>query len=134
MNSNQAGSNRKKVIHDQINDLRKKLSEIESEERRLFAMQLVGCCFKYRNSYAGDDCEEEGWWLYKKVVGMSEDGYILCHNFEVDCYGVVSIEINKTMLTGQKFIGHNYTKISETEYKEAWNNLLVHISEISDGL
>jgi hypothetical protein len=50
-------------------ELQEKKDKIEDRRDRAISRKLIGKCFKYQNSWGGED----KWWLYSKVVGTSTD-------------------------------------------------------------
>lgn len=125
--------NEKKIIED-LNKLDKKrgklkkiLDNIDNKKRAELAKTFLGKCYKFHNSYSGDN----KWWLYIKVVGV--DGTELIYEeFQETCYG--EIEIKRARRPIYKYdsfpfgaFDSSYIPIDEKEFQEAKEKILPKI-------
>ena len=90
-----------------LNSLRE---ELEDNHTIPSMQNLVGKCYKYRNSY-GSDCS--GWWRYKKVTGIHSGSYVETIDFQETADHRFEIKISE------------YSPLSCMEEEcteEEWNN------------
>jgi hypothetical protein len=91
-------------------DLSNKIWEMQRKEKIARNNELIGKCYKYRNSY-GSDTE---WWLYSRVVSVDEDGYMLANSFQDDGEGRLEVRRSASFMP----LGGEI-EITEVEYLEA---------------
>lgn len=99
--------------------------EIETADNALWLKKhepLIGHCFKYRNSYGGD----ETWPLYGKVMGIEGCNLVL-FLFEETPQG---IEI-KEKDCRHSLSSEAYALITENEFCKAWNELTAKIGRFN---
>ena len=113
--------NRKQEIQNQIKPLIDELDAIHREEKEQELTTLVGRFFKYHNSYSCPESDDDRWWIYRKVTGV-DGGRITATSFQTDVDGKVEIEKIAAFpsVTG-------WDEISESEYKNAWSELVIDI-------
>ena len=103
-----------------ISDARDKLDAIEKKEKEKTIRPLVGKCFKYRNSYGSD----ENWWLYKKILSISDRAWLNAFMFQKTSRGNWEIHFNETYIS----LLDGYISISEEEFNQAWKECLNELS------
>lgn len=110
----------KKLIEQEqkIRNLRMKAqAKYRQEELRPLLQSQVGKCFKYRNSYGTNN---DSWWLYEKVISLTDDGDFYCEKFQTDCFGEISINyMNEVNYDRSHFENRDWKKISIDEYNKA---------------
>lgn len=117
------------TIDDQIAVLRKKKSDQEwadyEKNERPKLPEMVGKCYKYRNSYGGDSSD---WWLYKKITRFVKgDGvdFLLTEQFQITSNGRSTWETGSIICGpvmsryGHIGLGDGYSEISENDYQKA---------------
>jgi hypothetical protein len=116
-------------LKEQEQNLRNEIYALEKEEltKRIMpkAKKLIGKCYKYRNSYGGD---QKPWWLYQKVVEIKSINdenrvWLKVNTFQQDCIGDINFkkeEFGYCDLRG----GDNYQEISSKEYEMEKNKLI----------
>ncbi|KKM59287.1 hypothetical protein LCGC14_1548290 [marine sediment metagenome] len=104
------------IAHDELStiDVKKKLKE---------NTKLIGKCFKYRNSYSAPEEESDYWWLYYKVISVNRHGICMAMRFQTDKHGRIEIEKERYFVLSDRYI-----KITEEEFEDAWDNLLLTIN------
>lgn len=109
---------RERDIRIEINELKYK----EQIEKHVpFIKSFKGQCYKYRNSYGGNNPR---WWSYKKILDWVEDKYgdikLIEENFDIDCFGNVKASVGSlyVYLDGREPVDY-WTKISQKEYETA---------------
>jgi hypothetical protein len=116
---------RKEELRKIIQVARDELITIEEAESILENENIVGKCFKYRNSYSCPTQEEDYWWIYSKVIGLTDDGCLRVWHFQKDRSGEFMVNPNSL-----EYGMENHTEIPEIEFYEAWNNFLGDIIKI----
>ena len=79
-------------LQQQHAEIRDKLSRLESVKRFEEHQKLLGKCFRYRNCYSCPKTEDDYWWLYRRVIGFTKDGYLQVFQFQRDQYDKIEIE------------------------------------------
>ena len=105
---------RKLELQKVMDDARIELHAIEDQKRLSENLLLVGKCYKVKNSYGSGD----SWWLYRKVVSLSEHYNLNTLEFQTDIYGKIQIEESDAY---NLYDGH--IEISQEEFYNAWKDL-----------
>lgn len=114
-------------IESKIQTLRRKEQAIKErafKEKLPEHKKLIGRCFKYRNSYGSGD---KGWWLYGKVVGVSQgycgpdDVFVAMRKIQKCTYKKISFE-DKCSMGGERLDG--WIEISESEFNKQKKKLI----------
>lgn len=112
-------------IAEEGREARKTLDALAAEREQKEALQHVGKCFRYSNSYGGD---EERWWVYIKITGVGAGSFKTCE-FQRTAYNHIQIEPTETKRFG--FIKSvNYKEITPAEWTEAWDKLRAEINAL----
>ena len=114
-----------KNLNIQISKLRDQVYEIKLNDRIKHNKKLVGKYFKYDNGYNS----KERWWLYKKIINLSEEGYLVSIQFE-DNPNEISIQENNI----STWHDSSWIKITEEEFLNAWHKLFCKIKNLNDKL
>jgi len=117
--------NRMAEIQKQIGELREEEWEIEKAERIRRNTPLVGVCFKYHNSYGGDD---KKWWFYARILRLEENGSPVGWCFEIASDGKIRIE--PAQECSHIYPGNGYRPIPTAEFRRAWRATLAAIEKI----
>ena len=76
--------------------------------------KAIGECYRYHNSYGSDT---DKWWLYTKIVGARNDGYVTVLNIQTTCSGHQELEVRF-----QDYPLHDgYERIPETDFIKQWD-------------
>lgn len=110
---------RKEELQKTIDTARAELHEIQAREAEERNRQLVGKCFIYRNCYSCPEGPQDYWWLYVRVIGVS-DASLQVLQFQTDKYG--KVEIEPAQLCGQ--LGSGHQEIPREEFDKAWEMTL----------
>ena len=102
------------------------LNDIQAAHRDKVNAALLGKCFRYRNSFSGDN----HWWLYVKVIG-AEDGYVVVHKFERRGNGEFLLDPHHTMYGRSISDDGSYKPIDNELFQDEWN---AFVSEIEGML
>lgn len=105
--------NKRDELAAQMAALREQIDEIDSATKAKENAALLDKCFKYHNSYSGD----ERWWLYTMVTGITEDGDLKAFSFQMDCHGKIEIERDRY------FIPYSQIPITKREFMREWRKL-----------
>lgn len=114
---------RAKELREQIAPLVAELNEIERQERVEDKLVLIGQCFRYRNSYSCPQSESDKWWMYRKILGVDDDGALMATTFQIDRNGKAEIEYGNAFNTVS-----GWERITEAQYKEALDNFKQTVS------
>ena len=82
--------------------------QMEQEKAKAERRLLIGRYFKYHNSY-GDD---ERWWLYATVTGVSEWGHLYGWSFEHTVTGKFSIQTHELL----HIVSEGWREIDSAEF------------------
>lgn len=104
-----------------------KMDDIRAAEAYEQAKKLVGKCFKYRNCYSCPDSDADYWWLYRRVVSASKDGYVKMFTFQTDKYGQTTIKVEDRF---GEFSG-NCTQITHKQFQHAWRVAARRINQLA---
>lgn len=103
--------------------LKEKLAKLEDEKIKKKNSKLIGKCFKYRNSYSSG----EKWWLYTKVIGVTDYDRVKTVNFQKTSYNDIEIK------TGDSYPHMLGTKITakefHREFEKLWNEIKGDLNE-----
>jgi len=88
---------------------KKKEKELETK-CRIENKKLIGNCYKYRNSFSGD----ESWWLYLQIIDY-KSGCLVYNTVEKTTLGIEIEKQNKVVSTTVGF-DSDYIPITEEEY------------------
>ncbi len=88
----------------------------------LDAHQLIGKCFKYRNS----DGSGKKWWLYTKIVGLGDWEMI---SVEAQACKDDYIDIKRNTIPTSMVEGSSYIKITPKEFDKEFKKILQKITE-----
>ena len=115
---------RKQEIREQIKPLLDELNLLEREEKERETKGLIGRCFKYHNSYSCPKSDADKWWIYRRITGV-DGGSLHSTSFQIDIDGKIEIEVTDTFnsVTG-------WQEVSESEYQNAWADILHAVSGI----
>jgi uncharacterized protein with NRDE domain len=109
-------------INAQMRKLQAERSKLEEAERFERNRDLLGKCFRYRNSYGPDS----RWWLYAKVVKVTKDGTITTFEFQTDSQGKTDVRPKaihfRCLLDG-------YMPISTAEFRKQWRAVQKKIAD-----
>ena len=111
---------REAVLEAKMREAREELSAIRSEKAEKRNKKLLGKCFKFRNSYGGND---DGWWLYSIVTKATASLEVF--KFQTDCNGAIEIESDRYW-----YAHDGYAPISREEFDTAWAKLVEEITSI----
>jgi len=114
---------RKEELNTLIRKAHNELRDIESAERLLDNLALVGKYFKYRNCYSCPESDSDYWWIYARVDSLSESNTPVVIQFQTDKYGMITIETDKNQFT----MSNGWTVISEAEFSREWKKIKGHI-------
>jgi hypothetical protein len=114
-----------KNLNKKISKLKNQVYELELNERIKINRKLIGKYFKYANGYN----LEERWWLYKKIIDITKEGYIMSVQFENIPNGINIQENNIST-----WLDHLWIKITEEEFLEAWSKCFCAIKNLNDKL
>jgi hypothetical protein len=115
-----------------------KAREIKEQEldevQRPKLRKMVGHCFKFLNSYGGNDAK---WWFYSRIVSFNEKNMtFVCAQFQYTSRQQIEIrervEYNFQWRSAFGVEG-GWIPISAAEYNRAKKNLLRAIDRILDG-
>lgn len=107
----------------------KLLSEIQREEEKVIVAKLketvkVGDCFKYSNSYSGDD----RWWLYQKVIKV--DGtFMRTESIQFTSDKSLIYQPRDLMVGFNGEVNSSYYPIPRKEYETAKARILKKINK-----
>lgn len=121
--------NRKQQLQEIISEARSELDEIKAKENIAFCEPLIGKCYKTQNNYSCPETEDDYWWLYLKVISMTESGSgfnVLA--FQVDKDGRADIRPNDYMHRNSML---RYEEIDPSEFNDEWNNVMSYVSELN---
>jgi ribosomal protein L35AE/L33A len=111
-------------LYLQRQTLQNRISDIEGVRRREENESYVGRYFRYKNSYSCPESEDEKWWIYSHVIGITQGGNLRVVRFEDDKSGRIEIGIG---------IGTTTTslqeEITEEVYEAAREALLTRLTE-----
>lgn len=83
-------------LSERVIMLRNELREIEGIEKLPnLSKKYLGKYFKYRNSYSCPENENDYWFVYSHIVGISNDCDLIVNSFQTDKYGKITIQIKK---------------------------------------
>lgn len=118
---------RLKVEIKKINAELNRRQEKERKEKWVpFLLSFKGKCYKYHNSYGGDDVAMK-WYSYRRIVDavLDKEGYVflIYEEFQIDCYGKLTYEIGNdfVMHDGRQPMGF-WTPIQLPDYEKAYAN------------
>lgn len=114
---------RKKELQATVKKALGEFEQIESAERKERNRALIGKCFKYHNSYSCPEKPADYWWLYARVAGLVEDGWLKVWTFEKNGYGKWEIEFDTTRYGAFE----NYTPIPLSEFLSQWKKAVKEI-------
>lgn len=118
---------RKQELEKTIAGARLKLTTLESKERQKENEQLIGKCFKYRNSHSLPEKESDYWWLYIKILSLNEYGICSGIAFQTDKDGRIDIETREYIN-----LSSGYIEIPKKEFEEEWAELAMSIMSIEE--
>ena len=117
------------ATHDEEAELKQ---TIQQAHKRLFALKkaeclkqnadVVGKCFRFRNSYSCPKTSADYWWLYIQVVAIDDDGDLVYWSFEQDQFDRVSIVPNHTFPNISD--SDSYEEISAEYFWSRWCSIL----------
>lgn len=87
--------NRKQELEAIVETAFRELNEIATAERRAQNEPLVGRCFKMRRSYYVNSPDKPWWYLYAKVVGLSDGSEPMAWTFEEDVDGRIASDVRE---------------------------------------
>ena len=94
---------------------------------------IVGKCFKYRNSYGGS---YEKWWLYLQVKSIDEKSLsFTCVEFQRTSMDIIEIKLDKKFnWNGKNYFDNNssYIEIPKSEFNKAKRSFKKMIEKIID--
>ena len=99
---------------------REKLEKIEAKEEHERNKKDIGKCFKYRNTYGGDN----GWWLYAMITGV-KGRYKQYLTFETTSLDIIEIKTKESAYSHLE-----QRKITKAEFRKAWKRLLKRLNAI----
>ena len=106
----------KEQVQQDINPLRAELDAIETAERKIAHLALVGKCFRYRNSYGGG---YPSWWLYAKVTDTG-DWRPQCFTFELTSRNKVEIDLKSDHNVHP---GNGWQEITAKQFNAEWRKV-----------
>jgi hypothetical protein len=96
-----------------------KIHAYEDVSERARWKKLVGRCYKYRNSYGGNN---DTWWMYFKITGFRE-----AFSFQTDCQDKITIEQHGGAYDVVLRTSH---RIAKREFDGEWRALQGRIKEV----
>jgi hypothetical protein len=121
--------NKIEQLKEQEQSLRNEIYALEKEELTKKVMpkakKLIGKCYKYLNSYGGD---QKPWWLYQKVVEIKSINdenkvWLKVNTFQKDCTGDINFKKEEFGYRDLRD-GDDYQEISSKEYEMEKNKLI----------
>lgn len=110
---------RKQELEEQITALRIELNEITDAEAKQVNKSFAGRCFKSRNNYSCPEKPSDYWWLYIRVVDVS-DGVTVIHA-QRDKDGRITIEPSHYVVPQTL---ERYKEITRGEWNAAYAEIL----------
>ena len=107
-------------------ELRKAEDKLRQEKALPRARGLVGSIWKFRNAYSCPEGEADRWWLYKRVVGVTDDANLICQASQIDQYGHLSIKLNDWQML-EHFPGNTHVAATAEEWE-------AHLALVADIL
>lgn len=107
--------------------IRQRIDKIETAERVAQANNIVGKCFKARNSYSCPETPSDYWWMYVKVLSVDEHGWIRSVCLQIDKDGNVDVRYVE-QLGSIPF--QNYKQITARAFRDAWLATMQRMDEI----
>lgn len=131
---------------DKKEELRKQLADIEKKElqERINLeypkfKELIGTCYKYKNSYSCPEKKSDYWYTYMKILSITPNDLYLgginndmmlarckCFKYQIDKYGEIKVNpVYETFVhsLGQEISIDEFNK----KYKQLISNLLKNI-------
>jgi len=109
---------RQEIVKLDNNKIQDKVSEFE-----------IGY-YKRTNNYSCPESDEDYWTLYKKTCSVDKEGAVHCITFEKDIYNKSSIEQETHSIMHIDSFLSSYTKITEKEYTDAFEEFLTNIKKL----
>ena len=123
---------RKKEIKKELErlaELRNELNVIEHEEQAEINKKLIGHCYKYRNSYSCPEGPGDYWYIYAKMIGLTEDGFLEAIRFQIDKHGRIEVERENDYSNHYE---RNWQRIDSAEYMAALESTRTRIEFLFD--
>ncbi len=123
---------RESELVEAIEKARDELSKIRSAAHAKQNMELIGRCFKYRNSYSLPEGPGDYWWMFCKVTGVEGDALLILE-FQTDKYGETSIKKDSRNLgleMSHLSESSNYIPIGNDEFQAEWDSLIGRLQGI----
>ena len=123
---------RKDELNQIIQDAHAERAGIELQEREQRVQKAVGKYYRHRDTYDRYCGAPSGsWWDYCHVVGADSDGELHVWGFRKDSLGIIKI----TPVEAEAYPVHlrRGNEITQEEFDEAWNDLLVDIATTHFG-
>jgi len=95
------------------------MDRIKDEKLKEQNKTFIGKCFKFRNSYGGDN----RWWLYIKVVGV-EDTYLITESYEITSHKRVEIQQKSHGVYGLGRQMEDYEPITNKQFEIARKRII----------
>ena len=105
-------------------------SEIERREtiaRKERARSLIGKCYRYHNS--GDGTGKR-WWLYLKVLGVTQNGMLKTVQFEVYSNGECNAKQYDWHYPHSVGEGTGYSPITDAVFASGWKEFVARVNQI----
>jgi hypothetical protein len=119
----------KAELNATLAEARDRLREIERQERQGTSQQLVGKCYRFRNSYSCPEGPQDYWPLYSRILGVDEDANCVVLQFQTDRDG--DCRINRESRSPDS--GCFGVEIARDEYDAAAAAFLARVSELMNG-
>lgn len=87
--------------------------------------KYIGTYWKYRSTYGSS--HDKGWWLYGKVIDVTDRGDFIFIQIEKTANGVWEVTANKPWFAMPDKSG--WVKSSKKEYDRAWKNMQKYLDK-----
>ena len=102
-------------LRNQYAQIRDQIHEIEHKEFVKEKRDIVGKCFKFKNSYSCPETEADYWWAYKRITGLDKSANCFTSfSFEIDRDGNCSTNVRAFDMLSE------WKPCTEEEYLQAW--------------
>jgi hypothetical protein len=115
----------KEELYEIINAAKEELAVIETKEYIEKNKSYVGKCYKLPDMYSCPETDDDRWWTYLKVTGLTEEGDLNMLIFYKDSQGYFRIEPNQSY-----YHLEFHPEIDPSEFEMAWIKLLKEINTI----
>lgn len=114
------------MLRSKMLKLRQKIEAIEEKREKSIGRKLIGKCFKFHNSYSGN----ERWWLYITITGMGRGTFCDAFQFETTSQGEHQTKVKNWFSHASAQTGSGYLPCSRVEFDAAWSDFKKSINSI----